>query len=162
MDDREFERLYGEHAAGLLSFLIYRTRDTALAEDILADAFERAMRKRVRFDRRKASEKTWLYSIALNLLRDHARRAGAERRALAKVVPEIHGGHMDDAVADVEQRDALERAVGALPEADRDVIALRYGGDLSIGEIAKLTGERHATVESRLYRALRKLRAALE
>lgn len=162
MDDPEFERLYGEHAEGLLSFLIYRTGDPALAEDLLADAFERAMRTRVRFDRRKASEKTWLYTIALNLLRDHARRIGAEQRAIAKVVPDAHAGYTEDGVADVEQRDELERALEALPPADRDVVALRYGGGLSVREIARLNGERAAAVESRLYRALRKLRAALE
>src|SRR5919202_3979762 len=82
MRDDEFERLYAAEAAGLFSFLAYRTGDRALAEDLLADAFERALRSRARYDRRRASEKTWLYSIALNLLRDHARRAAAERRAL--------------------------------------------------------------------------------
>ena len=66
MRDDEFERLYAAEAAGLFSFLAYRTGDRALAEDLLADAFERALRARGRFDRRRASQKTWLYAIALN------------------------------------------------------------------------------------------------
>ena len=85
MRDDEFERLYAAEAAGLFSFLAYRTGDRALAEDLLADAFERAMRARGRFDRRRGSQKTWLYAIALNCLRDHARRASAEARALERV-----------------------------------------------------------------------------
>ena len=64
MDDSDFERLYTEEAAGLFSFLAYRTGDRALAEDLLADAFERALRGR--FNPRRGSAKTWLYSIALN------------------------------------------------------------------------------------------------
>src|ERR687893_890352 len=85
MRDDEFERLYAAEAAGLFSFLAYRVGDRSLAEDLTADAFERALRSRRRFDRRRGSEKTWLYAIALNLLRDHARRAAAEGRAVARV-----------------------------------------------------------------------------
>ncbi len=78
MRDDEFERLYEAEAQGLFGFLAYRTGDRALAEDLLADTFERALRARARFDRRRGSEKTWLYAIALNRLLDRARRA-AER-----------------------------------------------------------------------------------
>src|SRR6476620_12317984 len=83
--DEAFERLYAEHAQALYGFLSYRTGERLLAEDLLADTFERALRGRRRFDRRKASEKTWLYTIALNCLRDHVRRRGAESRALERV-----------------------------------------------------------------------------
>ncbi|MBA3328572.1 MAG: RNA polymerase, partial [Solirubrobacterales bacterium] len=65
MREGDFERLYAEHAQPLFGFLAYRTGDRALAEDLLADTFEAAYRARRRFDRRKASERTWLYAIAL-------------------------------------------------------------------------------------------------
>src|SRR5919206_4564435 len=82
MRDEDFERLYEREAQPLFGFLAYRTGDRALAEDLLADTFERALRARARFDRRRGSQKTWLYAIALNCLRDHARRHAAEGRAL--------------------------------------------------------------------------------
>src|ERR671914_2036859 len=109
MRDDEFERLYAAEAAGLFSFLAYRTGDRALAEDLVADTFERALRSRRRFDRRRGSEKTWLYAIALNLLRDHARRAAAEVRAL-----ERHGSPgeaADPGIAQVEHRDQVQHAL---------------------------------------------------
>src|SRR5688572_20268561 len=84
MREEEFERLYASHAQRLFGFLVYRTGNRALAEDLVADTFERAMRARRRFDRRRASETTWLYTIALNLLRDHGRRSTAEARALER------------------------------------------------------------------------------
>src|SRR5215217_948791 len=87
MRDDEFERLYEAEAQGLFGFLAYRTGDRALAEDLLADTFERALRSRKRYDRRRGSAKTWLYTIALNLLRDQARRSAAEGRALERVGP---------------------------------------------------------------------------
>src|SRR5919202_4729111 len=104
MRDRDFERLYADEAAGLFSFLAYRTGDRAQAEDLLADAFERALRARRRFDLKRGSAKTWLYAIALNLVRDHARRRGAEARALARAG--APGESADDpALAGVEHRD---------------------------------------------------------
>ena len=158
MRDDEFERLYEAEAAGLFSFLAYRTGDRALAEDMLADAFERALRARGRFDRRKASQKTWLYAIALNVLRDHVRRAAAETRALERVG---NPGEQADPLASVEHRDELGRAMSTLSAEEREAIALRFGADLTVPEIAKVLGEPLTTVEGRVYRALRKLKSAL-
>jgi RNA polymerase sigma factor (sigma-70 family) len=160
MRDDEFERLYAAEAARLFSFLAYRTGDRSLAEDLVADTFERALRSRGRFDRRKGSQKTWLYAIALNLLRDHARRAAAAERAL-----ERHGPPGDRAEADlarVEHRDLVQRALAFLSWEEREAIALRFGAELSVPEMAAILGEPLTTVEGRVYRALRKLRERLE
>jgi len=125
-----FERLYEEHAAPLLAFLVYRTGSRPL------------------------------YSIALNCLRDHTRRSAAEARAVERSVPVPagEGGGFDA----IEDRDRLGRAMEALSDEEREAIALRYGADLTVPEIAKLSGEKLTTVEGRVYRALRKLREELD
>jgi RNA polymerase sigma factor (sigma-70 family) len=155
MRDEEFERLYAEEAQGLFAFLAYRTGDRALAEDLLADAFERALRSK--YDKRRGSAKTWLYSIALNALRDHVRRTAAEGRAYARV--EVPAG--SDPFADLEHRDELTRAMARLSGEEREAIALRFGAALTVPEMAAALGEPLTTVEGRVYRALRKLREAL-
>jgi RNA polymerase sigma factor (sigma-70 family) len=160
MRDDDFERLYDAEAAGLFSFLAYRTGDRALAEDLLADTFERALRARRRFDRRLGSEKTWIYAIALNLLRDHARRAAAETRALERTGARGEADE-DPALSGVEHRDVVRRALAALAPEEREAIALRFGAELTVPEIAAVLREPLTTVEGRVYRALRKLRAAL-
>jgi RNA polymerase sigma factor (sigma-70 family) len=156
LKDDEFERLYSEEANGLFAFLAYRTGDRALAEDLLADAFERALRGK--FNPRRGSAKTWLYSIALNVLRDHVRRVAAEGRAYARVDVGAEGG---DPFAGVEVRDELLRALNGLAAEEREAIALRYGSDLTVPEMASVLGVPLTTVEGRVYRALRKLREAL-
>ena len=161
MRDEHFEHLYAEHAQALFGFLSYRTGDRMLAEDLLADTFERALRARRRFDPRKASEKTWLYAIALNCLRDNARRRSTEVRALERMAsgPSLGStGEMDE----VSDRDLISRNLAVLTDEEREAIALRFGADLTVPEIAKLTGEPLTTMEGRLYRALRKLREAME
>jgi RNA polymerase sigma-70 factor, ECF subfamily len=161
MRSDQFERLYAQHAQPLFGFLAYRTGDRALAEDLVAETFERALRARRRFDRRRASEKTWLYAIALNCLRDHRRRAGAERRALERSAVAVGEPAFDPALERVDARDAIRHGLEVLSDEEREAIALRYGGDLTVPEIARLTGERLSTVEGRVYRGLRKLREEL-
>ena len=156
----DFERLYEQHAAALFGFLAYRTGNRALAEDLVAEAFERALRARRRFDRRRASEKTWLYTIALNCLRDHLRRDAAETRAVERATVGA-GDDSNPGVEAVEARDQIGRALQALSDEEREAIALHYGGDLTMPEIARLTGEPLTTVQGRIYRGLRKMREEL-
>jgi RNA polymerase sigma-70 factor, ECF subfamily len=158
MRDDEFERLYAAEAQGLFAFLVYRTGDRALAEDLLADAFERALRGR--YNPGRGSAKTWLYAIALNVWRDHARRAAAEGRALERTGAPVEAGD-DPRVESLGERDELQRALGTLAPEEREAIALRFGAELTVPEMAKLLGEPLTTVEGRVYRALRKLRERL-
>lgn len=156
-----FERLFEAHAQPLFAFLVYRTGDRQLAEDLLADAFERALRRRARFDPRRGSEKTWLYAIAVNLVRDQARRERAAMDALENAgLPET--GQVDDgALGAVEDRDLLARALIKLSDDEREAIALRFGSDLKLREVARVVGEKEDAVEKRISRALEKMRRDL-
>lgn len=129
---------------------------------MLADTFERVLRSWRGYDPRRGSEKTWLYSIALNRLRDLRRREGAEERALGaggEPALEDAGDGGFDRVAD---RDMLSRALAGLAPEEREAIALRFGAEMTAPEIAELLDLKLTTAEGRIYRALRKLRVALE
>jgi RNA polymerase sigma factor (sigma-70 family) len=157
-----FERLFEEHGSRLFSFLAYRTGNRALAEDLLSETFERVLRSRQRFDPRRGSERRWLYTIALNLLRDHARRQSHEDRILQHVGAGAQMESADPALTAVEHRDELYRALALLNEDEREALALRFGADLKLHEVARVLGEGESAVEGRIYRALRKLRAELD
>jgi RNA polymerase sigma-70 factor (ECF subfamily) len=161
MPTGDLERLFGEHAEALYGFLAYRVGDPTIAEDLLGDTFERVVRAHHRFDPRKGSETTWLYSIALNCLRDHLRRAKAERAAI-----ELSGRDADpwqqDLTERVRDRDELMGGLGTLDPQEREILALRFGADLRLQDIAAVTGLPPTTVRGRLYAGLRKLAAALQ
>lgn len=159
MRDDEFEHLYAEHAEGLFSFLAYRTGDRNLAEDLLADTFERALRHRRRFNGLRGNRKTWLYAIALNLLRDHLRRRAVESGANEQVAQ--LGQSDEPGNVAVENRDVVGRALLVLSPEELEAVALRFGADLTLPEMARLLDEPLTTVEGRVYRALRKLRAEM-
>lgn len=159
MHKENFEQLYEEHAGALFSFLVYRAGNRSLAEEVLADTFEQVIRSRRRFDPRRGSAKSWIYSIALNKLRDQLRRLEVERRALERSVagmPTQGAG-----VETIDDRDEVMRALTLLSEEEREAVALRFGGDLTVPELAKVTGQSATTAEGRLYRGLRKMRENL-
>jgi RNA polymerase sigma factor (sigma-70 family) len=157
----DFEKLYELHAQDLFGFLAYRSGDRTLAEDLVAQTFERALRSRRSFKRSHGSEKTWLYAIALNCLRDHWRRREVERGALERhgLETEMSSNPGEEGV---EARDAVGRALQSLSDEEREAIALRFGADLTVPEIAGLTKEKLTTIEGRVYRALRKMRDEID
>ena len=157
IENGRFERLYESHAPGLLAFLMYRVGDRALAEDLVADTFERVLRSHKRFNWRRGSEKTWIYAIALNRLRDVLRKQSGEVRALERVGAPPPSGELPD----VAQRADVLSALDTLSEEEREVVALRYGADLTVPEISRVLRQPLTTVEGRLYRGLRKLRGTL-
>ena len=156
-----FEALYEAHAERLYAFLTYRTGDWAASEDLLSDVFERALRSRRRFDPRKGSETAWLYTIALNLVRDRFRRLETERRTLERLQSD-NPPSVADRTGDVAEQDAVMRAIAQLSPEEREVIALRFGADLTAPQIARVLKLPLTTVEGRLYRAMRKLSPQLD
>src|SRR5215212_700543 len=135
MRNEDFERLYADEAPGLFGFLAYRTGDRALAQDLLGDAFERALKSRRRYEPGRGSAKTWLYAIALNVLRDHLRRAAAEERARERM-DRVREDAPDDRLEAIGARDELSRALGVLSPEEREAIALRFGAEMTAPEIA--------------------------
>lgn len=155
----DFARVYEEHVWRVYGFLAYRLRDRHAAEDLTQTTFERALRAWSRFDPRRASESTWLLAIARNLLIDHHRRDRSDRLEPIdeRVAPLVVGPDERLGVGP-----ELAQALAQLSDRDREVIALRFGGDLTGPEIAAMLGLSLANVQQILSRSLRKLRGSLE
>lgn len=104
-----------------------------------------------------------LYTIAVDRLRDHNRRARVECAALDRVMmtatPSVDPP--DDVIAD-RQIQRVMRALEVLTERDREIIARRFGAELTSPQIVTVTGQPRTTVDGRLFRALRRLRKVLE
>ena len=161
MRDDEFERLYEAEAQGLFGFLAYRTGDRALAEDLLADTFERALRSRKRFDRRRGLGQ----DVAVRDRAEPAARPRAARRPpragrSSASAPRRAGAVGRSATPSSTATSSSARSPALSPE-EREAIALRFGAELTVPEIAEALREPLTTVEGRVYRALRKLRGEL-
>jgi RNA polymerase sigma-70 factor (ECF subfamily) len=154
----DFQRVYEEQVWTVYGFLAYRIHDQAAAEDLTQATFEHALRAWGRFDARKGSHRTWLLTIARNLLIDHHRRDRSSRIEIEEGMLPAVAGPEDRPTATHEIADALSQ----LGDRDREVIALRFGGDLTGPEIAAVLGLTLANVQQILSRSLRKLRSILD
>lgn len=160
-----FEALYARHRGTLYRFLLRTCRDQAVAEELFQDTWSRVIAARERYQP-QAKFTTWLLQIAHNLLIDSHRRkrpmleGEAAELALAQVEipPQEQPEH---ALSDFEQRRRLQRAIEQLPDEQRTAVLLRLEQDLSLEEIAEVTGAGRETVKSRLRYAMNKLREQL-
>jgi RNA polymerase sigma factor (sigma-70 family) len=137
-------------------YLLYLTKNWALAEDLTSQTFESAFRRWRRFDPRRGTPRAWLLAIArstaLDWFRAEARRLRREERAGAGELR----GEQEQALGEGFSP-ALEEALRALTAGEREVIALRIVLELDGEETARLLGITPTAVSTRLHRALGKL-----
>lgn len=155
----EFARLVEVESRGLIAAVTAIVGDGHRAEEIVQDAFERCYRRwrRVsRLDRPGA----WVRRVAINEAISVTRRSSSERRAVARLEA-IHGGAPPEADPLAALHDAeVWEAVRALPRDQAVAVALRYGADLGIDEIAATVASTAPAVKSLLHRARAALRTS--
>jgi len=154
-----FEDLYRNTFPRVYAYVASLLRDRSAAEDVTALAFERAYRKRSRFSARRGSPEAWVFGIARNAALDELRKL--KRRARLESEPEdVWSPGPDEEAERALKREEVRAALASLDPRDRDLVALKFAGGLSNGEIARVLGISETNVGSRLYRAVEKLRKA--
>jgi len=154
---------YAAHGVAIYNYFRLQLASPDDADDLTAETFLRAVRHAHRYDPDRASAGTWLATIARRVLIDHLRSARVRRSVALDEMRDL----VDDAPSPEERmlrRDEVARALRAmatLDVADRELLALRFGVELEIPEIAESFGVRAGTVRTRLWRALDRLRERL-
>ena len=133
-------------------------RDRAAAEDVTAQTFERAFRKRRSFNAKRGSERAWLFGIARNAALDELRRR--KRSSAMYTEPADEGPAVEDHVEASARRETVRAALTTLEPADRELVALKFFAGLTNPEIAKVIGTSESNAGTRLHRAVTKLREA--
>ncbi|WP_370945097.1 RNA polymerase sigma factor [Amycolatopsis sp. cg5] len=157
--------LYETHAKALHRYLARRL-DTATADDLVAETFLQAWRERAKYDTTRGTARAWLYGIATNLMRNHARSEVRGLRALARE----HARTVQSAPADetaaarvdaANEASKLADALARLRVAERDVLLLVALAEFTPAEAAEALGINVTTARTRLHRARQNLREAL-
>ncbi len=156
-----FEQLYRSSRDDVYAYAAGLLRDRAAAEEVTAAAFERAFRKRSRFDPRRGSPRAWLFGIARNAALDELRRRG-RRSALAAEPSDPEGLDAVHPAERSERRLVLAGALAALTARERELIALKVFAGLSNAELARVLGIGESNAGTRLHRVVAKLREACD
>lgn len=145
----------------LYGFVLGRGIDEDSAVDITQETFIKAFQSIENFDGRRASFKTWLYTIAYNQIRDEARRASVQARHREEQKRDLKVG-IQASMAGPEQqcldRDEAHRLLESLDEDSRSIVGLKFWSGFSYDEIAQIAGMARASVRSKVHRALKKMR----
>lgn len=155
--DRGFTELVRAHQPGIYSGAHRLTGSAAAAEEIAQDTFLRAYRALDDYHDDRIAELSlapWLWTIALNLCRNRARRTRP-----TSPLPSAEAG-----VVDVEPLDdaVWNRRLAVLPETQRTAVVLRYVLDLSVNDVAAITGRPVGTAKADISRGIARLRATIE
>jgi RNA polymerase sigma factor (sigma-70 family) len=156
----DFERLYESSRDDVFAYATSLLRDRAAAEDATAAAFERAYRKRSRFNPSKGSARAWLFGIARNAALDELRRRSRQAELGADPVDAA------STVANAEERSELRlllaTALSQLEARERELVGLKFFAGLSNREIARVLDTSESNVGTRLHRTVIKLREACD
>ncbi|WP_412538148.1 RNA polymerase sigma factor [Longispora sp. K20-0274] len=163
-EPERFSALFRRHAPHIHRYLARRL-GTGVADDLLAETFLVAFRRRERYAADRPDARPWLYGIATHLVGQHRREEVRRCRLQLAVPAEVDAAcHADRVAADVTSqalRHLLLTAVGDLADGDRDVLLLVAWEELSYEEVAAALAIPVGTVRSRLNRARRKVRDTL-
>jgi RNA polymerase sigma factor (sigma-70 family) len=169
-----FEALFRECANDVHAYAISLLGERAAAEDVTALAFERLYRSRGRLDPRRGTPRAWLFAIARNAALDELRRRrrrpqdeldhehtsgrGTALDAARASQAQEHGDAGEE-LERAERRATVRAALAALPLREREVVLLKFHGQLSNAELARALGISESNAGTRVHRALTRLRA---
>ena len=160
-DPAAFRTLFRRYAPLLLSVMRRHVRSEEDCADLVQQTFLQVHRARADFDTSRRL-RPWLFTIALNLKREHFRRTGRRKEDPLEL-----DGRQDPSVPALdlegsERAMQVRRALEGLPEAQREVIELHWFAGLPFPDIADALGASHTAVKVRAHRGYKRLRAVLE
>jgi RNA polymerase sigma factor (sigma-70 family) len=164
-DEAAFGRLFERHIQAVWNYCYRLTASKQLAEDLAAETFYIAWRKRSQITLVRESALPWLYTVAGNLVRTENRRLGRFSRALRRVPLEVVPDHADQVTeqqADAQRLRRVLAAIAELPRSEHRVVELCLLGDVTTADAAELLGITVSTVRAHLSRARTRLRTMLE
>lgn len=152
MNDEDFCALYEAHARRLWAYVVRATRDTAAADDIVQDTFARVFSAKTMEAADSEHRRRYLYKVATNLIRRRYRRP---------VEADLRESESRSASISLDEKLAVEQALNALSDVERQTLWLGYVEGWSWREGARMIGYREGSVRQLAVRAKRRFREAI-
>ena len=151
MSSLDLGRVYEEYGGKVMGYLRARIRNTAEAEDLCSEIFEKVIRKAEDYDQSKAAVGTWIFTITRNTLIDHYRKTKPTEELDENLAD---AEELDEGLLNQETLSELAAALRTLPEQLRDIVVLRYYDGKPLTEIAGIMNLSYGAVKLRHQNAL--------
>jgi RNA polymerase sigma-70 factor (ECF subfamily) len=159
-DSEAFAELYRRHHRSVHRYAVSRLRNQADAEDATSDVFVKALLAIGRYEERGIPFRMWLFQIAVHRVADHW-RARRPTEDLGECEGLAAAGSLEDLVAERDQVRRVVQAAQQLPARQREVLSLRFGGDLKVNDVARRMHKTPGAVKLLQNRAVTGVRRAL-
>lgn len=161
-DKDAFGKIYNLFLEKIYRFIYYLVNDEDTAYDIAQDTFVRAYRALPRYERKRGSFSTFLYTIARNLVIDKQRKRVSLSLDLNFVGEVKYEGDFEESIDSAERSKKVHEVLDSLDTFDKELVVLRYFEDMSFKGIAKIVGKEEGAVRVRVFRILKNLKERLE
>ena len=158
MNTPEWEKIYDLYCGKVMGYIAARVQRRAAAEDLCADVFEKAFRKRDAFDASKASISTWIFTITRNTVIDYFRKTRPTEEPDENLASDEE---VDEHLLSQETLSELASALNRLPEELQDIIVLMYYDGKPMTEVATMMGLSYGAIKLRHQKALAQLKLML-
>lgn len=155
----EFAQRYEQFFPRVFAYVYGRVQNAQVAEDLVADVFERAFVKAESL-RNEEAFATWLFTIARNVVTSYGRKRGREAVVDPDVLRTFAGSSLsvEGEIMVRDEMSAVMECLKSFPQREREIIALKFDAELTNAQIARVMGLSEANVRVILFRTLRKLR----
>ncbi len=153
--------LYNEYYAKIYKYTLYRVGDHSTAEDLVSEVFEKVLRKYYTYNPNKAKLSTWIFTIVNNTIINHHKKNQYYSQAVNLEMMDSKY-RLDDTLIEQELKEHLLNSIMALDDRQRNVIALKFGANLTNREIAQIMDLTESNVGTILYRSLKRLKDILK
>ncbi len=163
-DEKEFAYIFETYYKRIFNYIYYRVYCHHTAEDLTSQVFEKTMLKIGTYVPDKSPFEVWLFAIARNAVNDHFRSQKKHRFFSLDRVRELVSRKKDPEgiVIKGETSDSLLKAINTLEPREKNMLALKFGGNLKNKEIAEISDMTEGNVGIILYRTMKKLRNEME
>jgi RNA polymerase sigma-70 factor (ECF subfamily) len=164
LEGDSFEAVYRECVGDVHGYALSMLGDRSSAEDVTALAFERLYRSRAKLDRTRGTPRAWLFAIVRNAALDELRRRRRRPQTLSTGDAPEQADGIDPArlLERLAEREIVREALARLNPREREVVLLKFHGQLSNAELGRVLGISESNAGTRLHRALERLRQCVE
>lgn len=160
MEKEDILHLFNEYHEAIYRFTFFKVGNKEVAEDIVSTVFLKALEKSETFNPTKASEKTWLFTIAANTVKDHY-KTYRHTKDIEDCYDLQSEEDVRDSVYRSDKKESVHRAMHKLNAKQRQLIILRVWEELSFDEIAQIVEQKTASCKMQFYRSLKILQSEI-
>ena len=157
-DEATWRAIYDLYLPQVFHYMCYKVGNVQIAEDLTSTTFEKAWRSKHHFRKSKGAVQSWIFGIARHVVADHFRKPCREESLECLAETHSNSPSVEEEVRKSQEFEEIYRIIQSFPKREQEIIALKYGAELTNRKIAAMTGKSESNIGTILHRAVAKIR----